>query len=168
MKILLADDHLLFRDGLKKIITEHNSDSFIGEARNYGELLDSIYKSDWDLIILDLNIPGRSGVKALVEIKAIKPDLKILVLSMYLENQFSMRSIKAGAMGYLTKGSSVEELIEAIKTVLRGDVYFTKEVAKVIPEILQMSNVSKINTLLNREHQIFLLIAEGETVSDIA
>lgn len=168
MKILIADDHILFRDGLKKIISEQIPNSVIGEAGNYSELIDKVYKSKWDLIILDLNMPGRSGFEALVELKSLKPGLKILVLSMYPETQFASRAIKAGAMGYLTKGSSVNELINAINSIIRGEVYFTKEVAKVIAENLRKSDKSKIESLSDREYQVFLMLAEGEKVSTIA
>ncbi len=113
-------------------------------------------------------MPGRSGFEALIELKSNKPKIKILVLSMYYRNQFAARAIKAGAMGYLTKGSSVEELVEAIKSVLRGEIYFTKEVAKVIAENLRTSEKSKIEKLSDREYQVFLMLAEGERVSDIA
>lgn len=168
MKILIADDHILFRDGLKKIISEQIPNSVIGEAGNYSELIDKVYKSKWDLIILDLNMPGRSGFEALVELKSLKPGLKILVLSMYPETQFASRAIKAGAMGYLTKGSSVNELINAINSIISGEVYFTKEVAKVIAENLRKSDKSKIESLSDREYQVFLMLAEGEKVSTIA
>lgn len=168
MKLLIADDHALFRDGLKKIIFEKIPDVEIGEASSYGELIEKLNKFDWDIIILDLNMPGRSGFEALIELKTKKPDAKILVLSMYPESQFATRSIKAGAKGYLTKGASVEELIEAINSILTGDVYFTKEVAKVIAEDLRTNIDSKINSLSDREFQIFMLLAEGNSVSSIA
>lgn len=168
MKILLADDHHLFRDGLKKIISERIPNAKFGEATNYGELIEQVVKSKWDVVILDLNMPGRSGFEALLELTQIKTDLKILIVSMYPENQFAARSIKAGALGYLTKGTTPDELIIAIKTIANGELYFTPEVTKVVTRELRSEQKLKISSLSNREFQVFLMLARGESVSGIA
>lgn len=168
MKILLADDHHLFRDGLKKIISERIPNVKFGEATNYGELIEQVIKLKWDVIILDLNMPGRSGFEALLELSQLKTNLKILIVSMYPENQFAARSIKAGALGYLTKGTTPEELITAIKTVANGELYFTSEVTKVVTKELRSEQKLKLNSLSNREYQVFLMLARGESVSGIA
>lgn len=168
MKILIADDHHLFRDGLKKIISERIPNVKFGEATNYGELIEQVAKSKWDVVILDLNMPGRSGFEALLELTQLKTNLKILIVSMYPENQFAARSIKAGALGYLTKGTTPEELITAIKTVANGELYFTSEVTKVVTKELRSEQKLKINSLSNREYQVFLMLARGESVSGIA
>lgn len=168
MKILIADDHHLFRDGLKKIIFERIPNVKFGEATNYGELIEQVAKSKWDVVILDLNVPGRSGFEALLELTQLKTNLKILIVSMYPENQFAARSIKAGALGYLTKGTTPEELITAIKTVANGELYFTSEVTKVVTKELRSEQKLKINSLSNREYQVFLMLARGESVSGIA
>jgi len=168
MKILIADDHALFRDGLKKILLEKFNDLEIEEAANYGELFSKIKDSKWDVIILDLNMPGRSGFEALIELKSQMKDLNILILSMYPESEFATRAIRAGAKGYLTKGSSVDELIEAISAILKGEVYFTKEVAQVVAKDLQSNASSKINLLSDREYEIFLMLVDGESISGIA
>jgi DNA-binding NarL/FixJ family response regulator len=138
-----------------------------GEANNYAELIDLISNKKWDILILDLNMPGRSGLEALIEVKKLNPDLPVLVLSMYPENQFAARVIKAGAMGYLTKGSSSNELIDAITSISDGGVYLTKEVAKILTTQLRSSNKSKLESLSDREYQVFLSLARGETISEI-
>lgn len=132
MKILIADDHALFRDGLKRTITEKINSVIFGEAGSYSELLNILRKESWDVILLDLNMPGRSGFDALVEIKSLHPDIPVLVLSMFPEEQFATRVIRAGAVGYLTKGISPKELCEAINAASTGKQYFTKEVANVM------------------------------------
>ncbi|MCX8056950.1 MAG: response regulator transcription factor [Ignavibacteria bacterium] len=168
MKILIVDDHLLFRDGLKRILQEKFPNVIIGEASNYSEVINHINKSKWDIVILDLNIPGKPGFETLIQLKMLNPDLKVLILSMYPESQFASRAIKAGAKGYLTKGSSIDELIEAINSISRGEVYFTKEVANIIADELQSKKSNKIEILSNREYQIFLMFAQGERSVDIA
>ncbi len=168
MKILLTDDHHVFRDGLKKIISDRIPNVKFGEATNYGELIEQVNKSKWDVIVLDLNMPGRSGFEALLELTSLKENLKILIVSMYPENQFAARSIKAGALGYLTKGTTPEELITAIKTVASGELYFTSEVTKIVTRELRSEQKHKINSLSNREYQVFLMLARKESVSSIA
>ncbi len=168
MKILIADDYILFRDGLKKIISEKIPEASFGEARDYAELIDLISKKKWDILILDLNMPGRSGLDALIEARKLSPSLPILILSMYSENQFATRVIKAGAMGYLTKGSSPDELIDAIKSVIDGGVYLTKEVAKILTKQLRFGDKSKLDKLSDREYQVFLALAKGKSISEIA
>lgn len=167
MRILIADDHILFRDGLKKVISEKLPETNFGEANNYAELIDLIHKKKWDILILDLNMPGRSGLEALIEVRKLNPDLPVLVLSMYPENQFAARVIKAGAMGYLTKGSSSDELVDAIRSIIDGGVYLTREVAKILTAHLRTSNRSKLEKLSDREYQVFLLLAKGEKISEI-
>lgn len=168
MNILIAVDHLLFRDGLKKIISEKIPDVKFGEVNNYGEVIELVKKSDWDVIILDINILGRSSFEALLDLSNTKSDLKILVVSLYPENQFTARAIKTGVMGYLTKGCSPDELIEAIYAASSGKFYFTSDVTKLVMKELRNEKKSKVNKLSNREYQVFLLIAKGISISEIA
>ena len=123
MKILLADDHAVVRHGLKQILAEDFKRAAFGEARNAQEALDLVWKENWDVVVLDITMPGRSGLEVLREIKKSKPKLPVLVLSMHPENQFAVRVLKRGASGYMTKESAPEELVGAIKKVLAGGRY---------------------------------------------
>src|SRR5262245_55684929 len=117
MRILLADDHTVVRHGLKQILAEEFKKAVFGEARNAQEALDLVWKETWDIAVLDITMPGRSGLEVLREIKRSRPKLPVLVLSMHPENQFAVRVLKRGAAGYMTKESAQEELVSAIKKV---------------------------------------------------
>src|SRR3974377_46233 len=123
MKILLVDDHTVVRRGLKQILADEFKRATFGEARNAHEALDLVWKEDWDVVVLDITMPGRSGLEVVREIKKSKPKLPVLVLSMHPENQFAVRVLKRGAAGYMTKESVPEELVGAIKKVLSGGRY---------------------------------------------
>ena len=115
MRILITEDHAVVRQGLKLILADHFKNSVIGEARNATEALARVWKDKWDVVVLDITMPGRSGLEVLKEIKRSKPRLPVLILSMHPEDQFAVRLLKAGASGYLTKESAGEELVGAIK-----------------------------------------------------
>ena len=168
MKILLIDDHSLFRDGLIELISEKIQDVIFGEVKEDAELYDKLHSDAWDLVILDLNMPGRSGLEILKDVKVQYPNLPVLILSMYSENQFAVRVIKAGAAGYLTKGVSPGELCKAIKTVIEGKVYFTDEVAKIIAKRLKISEKPLLERLSDREIEILIMISSGKTLTEIA
>lgn len=168
-KILVADDHTLVRESLIKSLALNLPDVFFGEAENSVTVMGKVKNDTWDLLILDLNMPGRNGLDIIKDVKEIRPEIPIVVLSMYPEDQFALRVIKAGAMGYLTKNTSSAELLKAIKTILKGEQYITRSIARLLTEGLrQDSNKLPHEVLSNREFQVLLLIASGKSISDIA
>ncbi len=132
IKILIADDHAIVREGLKQIVADTSDMVVAGEAVNGREVLDQVRKKDWDLILLDISMPGRGGIDTLKDLKIEKPKLPVLVLSMYPEEQYAIRALKAGASGYLTKESAPEELIEAIRKVSKGRKYISESLAETL------------------------------------
>jgi two-component system, NarL family, invasion response regulator UvrY len=168
MKILLADDHAVVRHGLKQILTDAFKRATYGEARNAQEALDLIWKQDWDVVVLDITMPGRSGLDVLREIKQSKPRLPVLVLSMHPENQFAVRVLKCGASGYMTKESAPDELVGAVKKVLAGGRYVSNALAENLAASLSASQKAPQELLSNREFQVLRLIASGKMVTDIA
>src|SRR6201989_3506002 len=136
MKILLTDDHAVVRHGLKQILADEFKKATFGEARNAQEALNKIWKEEWDVVVLGITMPGRSGLEVLREIKRSKPKLPVLVLSMHPENQFAVRVLKRGASGYMTKESAAGELVGAIQKVLAGGRYVSTSLGgKVAPYV---------------------------------
>jgi DNA-binding NarL/FixJ family response regulator len=168
MKILLADDHAVVRHGLKQILTDAFKRATYGEARNAQEALDLVWKHDWDVVVLDITMPGRSGLDVLREIKQSKPRLPVLVLSMHPENQFAVRVLKCGASGYMTKESAPDELVGAVKKVLAGGRYVSNALAEDLAASLSASQKAPQEKLSDREFQVLRLIASGKMVTDIA
>lgn len=169
MKILLADDHLIVRDGLKHILNQNFPDSELIEAGNHGEIIDSVLKNNPDLVILDISLPGRSGLETLQYLKELKPKLPVLILSMHPEDQFAARVIKAGASGYINKENSSTELIEAVRRIMKGDKFITGKVAEALADFINHpSSGSDYQRLSDRELQVLRMIGSGMTVSDIA
>jgi DNA-binding NarL/FixJ family response regulator len=168
-QILIVDDHALFRQGLRHIIEDQIGQVQFGEAKSAEEALSLLTVQSWDLIILDINLPGRSGLDLIKVIKTINRDLPILVLSMYEEDQFAVRVIRAGASGYLSKDSAQENLIEALSRIASGQNYISPSVAGLLAEEVQnVGNDSSYQSLSDREFQVLRLIGAGKTVSDIA
>ncbi len=169
IKILVADDHTIVREGLKQILADDASMVVAGEAVDGQEVLEQVRKEEWDLILLDISMPGRGGIDTLKELKAEKPKLPVLILSMYPEEQYAIRAIKAGASGYLTKGSAPEELIEAILKVSQGGRYISPSLAESLAFHVEVNSDKPIQeTLSDREYQVMVMIASGKTVSEIA
>jgi two-component system, NarL family, invasion response regulator UvrY len=169
MKILLADDHAVVRHGLRQILAEEFKRATFGEARNAQEALDLIWNEDWDVVVLDITMPGRSGLEVLREIKKSNPKLPVLVLSMHPENQFAVRVLKRGASGYMTKESAPDELVGAIKKVLAGGRYVSPALAEKLATYLAGDTQKPAQELLSdREFQVLRLIASGRTVGEIA
>jgi len=169
MKILLADDHAVVRHGLKQILADDFKRATFGEAKNAQEALDLVWKENWDVVVLDITMPGRSGLDVLCEIKKSKPKLPVLVLSMHPENQFAVRVLKRGASGYMTKESAPNELVGAIKKVLAGGRYVSTSLAEKLATYLATDNQKPAQELLSdREFQVLRLIASGKIVSEIA
>jgi two-component system invasion response regulator UvrY len=170
MKILLTDDHAVVRHGLKQILADEFKKATFGEARNAQEALNKVWKETWDVVILDITMPGRSGLEVLREIKKSKPKLPVLVLSMHPEGQFAVRVLKRGASGYMTKESAPEELVGAIKKVLAGGRYVSNSLAEKLANYLSGGETQKPpqEKLSDREFQVLRLIASGKIVSEIA
>src|ERR1700722_6211980 len=168
MKILIADDHAVVRHGLKQILADEFKKSVFGEAGNAQEALDLVWKEPWDVVVLDITMPGRSGLEVLREIKKSSPKLPVLVLSMHPENQFAVRVLKRGASGYMTKESAPAELVGAIKSVLAGRRYVSPTLAESLAASLSTNHKAPQDKLSDREFQALRLIASGKTVSEIA
>jgi DNA-binding NarL/FixJ family response regulator len=169
IRILVADDHEMFREGIKRICEDNPDLVVAGEAGNGNEVLDKISQEDFDLLLLDIAMPGLSGLDALKQLKTLKPKLRVLVLSMYPEDEYAVRSIKAGAAGYLTKAKASHELMEAIKRVSSGGNYIDSSVAeKLLFEMQAGTSKPPHETLSDREYQIFSMLVRGEKVSQIA
>ena len=157
------------RHGLKQILADEFKRATFGEARNAHEALDLVWKENWDVVVLDVTMPGRSGLDVLREIKKSKPRVPVLVLSMHPENQFAVRVLKRGAAGYMTKESAPAELVGAIKKVLAGGRYVSASLAEKLATYVSADNQKPPQELLSdREFQVLRLIASGKIVSEIA
>ncbi|HEX9157031.1 MAG TPA: response regulator transcription factor [Syntrophales bacterium] len=169
IKILIADDHPIVRQGFKQVLQDTADLVVADEAGNGQEVLGLVSKKDYDVILLDISMPGKNGLEVLKELKVLNPKIPVLILSIYPEEQYAIRALKAGASGYLTKASAPEELISAIRKVSRGGKYISSSLAeKIAYELDGDSGKAPHETLSDREYQILLMIASGKTVSDIA
>ncbi len=169
MRILIADDHAIVRKGLKQILLEEYPSAQIGEAGDAEELVKKAILEQWDVVISDLNMPGRSGLDALKQIKQASPRLPVLIMSMYPEDQYALRVLKAGAAGYLGKDSVHDELIKAIETVIRGKKFITPAIAEKLVEAFRDEGDEPPHHLLSdREFDVFKLLSAGKTNAEIA
>ena len=168
VRILIADDHPVVRIGLKGILAEIPETEVTGEASNGHEVLDKVQAQDFDIILLDISMPG-NGLDVLKEIKRIKPEQKVLVLSIYPEEQYAVRALKAGAAGYLTKDSAPDELMTAIKRITSGRRYVSASLGeRLATEMEHQGERPAHSTLSDREFQVLRLISEGKTVKEVA
>ena len=169
IRVLVADDHAIVRRGLKLILSEEFERVVVGEAQNGKELIEQIEKDDWEVVVLDITMPGRSGLDLLKEIKRLRPQLPVLILSMHSEDQFAVRAFKAGASGYMTKEKAPEELVKAIKKVLAGGKYVSATLAETLVSGLEVdTDKPAYESLSDREYQVLRMIASGKTVKEIA
>jgi two-component system, NarL family, invasion response regulator UvrY len=167
--ILIADDHALIRSGLKQLLSEDSSIKQIGETKSGRETIDKLQAQHWDLLILDINMPDRSGIDILRQIRATHPQTKVLVLSGFPEKQYAVNVLRAGASGYLNKEMAPEELLSAVRAVLQGRRYVSPALAELLVNGLDMEQNQPIHSSLSeREFQIFCKLAAGQAVSDIA
>jgi two-component system, NarL family, invasion response regulator UvrY len=169
IRILIADDHPIVRRGLKQILSDEPDMAVPGEARDANEVLDLLQKGDWDIVILDITMPGRSGLDVLKELRQKYPKLPVLVLSIHPEGQYAVRALKTGAAGYLTKESAPEELVKAIRKILNRGKYVSASLAERLAFDLETGDGKALHLRLsNREYQVMLMIAGGKRLSDIA
>jgi two-component system invasion response regulator UvrY len=169
INILIADDHAIVREGLKQILTESPSFHVSDEAASGQEVIEKIWENDYDVVILDISMPGRSGLEVLKQIRAVKPQIPVLILSMHPECQYAVRALKAGAAGYLTKESAPAELISAIEKVAGGNKFISTSLAEKIATDLEAGIYQAPHeSLSDREYQVMCMIASGKTVKQIA
>lgn len=169
MRILLADDHNVVRKGFKMILAEVYPNAEITEVTNTAEMIAQLMKAEWDIVITDISMPGRSGAEVIKELKQIAPQTPILVLSTHPPEQYALRTIRAGASCYLTKESAPEELIKAIEWLLTGKKYLTTEVSELLAEALGYEYEEELHKkLTNREFEVLKLIISGKTLTEIA
>ena len=169
IRIVVADDHTIVREGLKQLLSAAGDLQVVGEAQNGHEVMDRVRTLEFDLLLLDMSMPGKSGIELIKQVRGERAKLKILVLSMHEENQYAVRAIRAGASGYLTKESASRQLVDAIRKVASGGAFISAEVAQqlalgAMPEAKGPAHA----VLSDREYQIFMLIASGKSISDIA
>jgi two-component system, NarL family, invasion response regulator UvrY len=169
MRVLIADDHPIFRAGLKEVLAKSAEVELIGEADNGQKALELARKQHWDVVLLDITMPGKDGIETLRELRREQPKLPILVLSAHPEDQLALRLIKSGAAGYLTKDKAPEVLLAAIRKVLTGGQYLSESLTdRAIFEIRSKTKDSFHESLSEREHQVLLGIAAGKTLQQIA
>ncbi len=169
MRVLLADDHAVFRRGLKETIREAFPKVTFGEAKSAVEALESVRLQNWDIVILDISMPGKSGLDILDDLKRLRPKLPILLLSMHPEEQYARRALKAGASGYLTKDSVPDELKLAVRKIVAGGRYVSATLAERLAYDLRSGVEEPVHELLlDREFQVLRMIASGKTVKQIA
>ena len=168
-KILIADDHPVVRAGLKELLSGAFGKLAFTEAKTARETIEMASKEEWSLVILDVSMPGRSGIDILSDLKRAQPKLPVLVLSMHPEEQFARRALKAGASAYMTKETVPEELVKAVRKVLAGGRYVSAALAeKLASDLREGTNLTPHEILSDREFQILQMIASGKTVTNIA
>ena len=169
MHILIADDHAIVRRGLKQLLLEEYPFAIIEEAGAAEALIQKVILNKWDVVICDISMPGRSGIDALQQIKKEAPDLPVLIMSMYPEDQYAIRAFKAGASGYLAKETVHYNLINAVKKVLTGKKFITPAIAeKMANSFSEEKKKQSHEYLSNREYEVFILLASGKSASSIA
>jgi DNA-binding NarL/FixJ family response regulator len=168
-RVLIADDHEIVRHGLREILTTRLGKVIVSEAKDAREAIDLLIKSDWDLVLLDINMPGRSGLEVLAEARRLRPKAPVLVLTSYPEEQFALRAFKLGAAGYITKQGVSDELITAVQRLLAGGKYVTDSLAERLAGCLGDSTQQAPHEALSqRELQVLRLIAVGKSMKDVA
>jgi DNA-binding NarL/FixJ family response regulator len=169
ISILIVDDHAVIRRGLREILTDALGALSFGEAENAQGALEQVRKRNWDLLILDIVLPGRSGLDVLKDLKAVRPKLPVLVLTVHPEERFAKRALKAGAAGYVNKEEAPAELVKAVRKVLAGGRYVSPAFAERLAMDLAVETDKRIDELLSdREFEVLCSIASGKTVSQIA
>ena len=169
IRVLVADDHAVVRRGVVQILAEAPDMVVAGEASTGREVLQAVWKHDYDVLVLDIAMPEGGGLEVLQQLQTLKPDLRVLILSMYPERQYAVRALKSGAAGYLTKESVPDELIAAIRKVARGGKYVSQSLAEQLAsELRGEAEKEPHQTLSDREYQVMTLLAAGKSVTDVA
>ena len=169
LKVLIIDDHTLFRKGLKEILLDTSYIEDCKEAKNGQEALDIISREKFDIVFLDIAMPDINGIETLKKIKTLYPEIKVLMLSMYPEEQYAMRSLKLGASGYITKSADPEELLRAVEKIVKGGKYIPQSFSEKLLHYLDKSNDIPLHEKLSeREFQVLLMIARGRTIREIS
>jgi DNA-binding NarL/FixJ family response regulator len=169
IRLLVADDHAIVRKGIEQIIEETDDIAVADQARNGQEVMEKILRNDYDLVLLDISMPGRDGLEILKELKNQRPKLNVLMLSMYPEEQYAVRALKSGASGYLTKESAPDELIAAIRKVSGGHRYVSASLAEKLAALLKDHGDQPLHERLSdREYRIMCMIASGKSQTEIA
>jgi len=165
MKIIIADDHAVVRRGLKQILLEMSGVKVVEEVDNGPALIEKITNDSFDFVVLDISMPGQSGLQALKEIRGRKQNLPVLILSIHPEEQYALRALKGGASGYITKDSAPEELVKAIQKILSGHKYITQSITDKLVD--NFGDKLPHELLSDREYEVFAMIAVGKTITDI-
>lgn len=169
IRVLVVDDHSIFREGLKQILAETPDIRVAGEATDGRKALDVVQDDAWDVLVMDLSMPDGGGLEALSQVQALRPDLPVLILSMYPEDQYAIRVLRAGAAGYLSKAAAPDDLVGAIRKVATGGRFVSPETAERLAAQLGTDAYAHPHEALSdREFQVLRLIGSGHTVSDIA
>jgi two-component system, NarL family, invasion response regulator UvrY len=168
IRILVADDHAMVRQGLCQILSAQTDFQVVGEAANHAEVMQYLRREPCDVLVLDIAMPGKNGIETLKNVRLEWPMMPVLVLSMYPEDQYAVRALKAGAWGYLTKMAAADQLVDAIRQVVRGRKYITAELAQSLAESIHGNTDAPAHALLSdREFQTLRLIAAGKTLTQI-
>ena len=169
LRILIVDDHPIMRQGIRQTLADETDIGEIGEAATPQEALDLVRQREWDVVILDIGLPGRGGLQLLKDIKHDVPRLPVLILSMHSEDQYAVRAVRAGAAGYLTKEAATEKLLDAVRKVASGGRYISEELADRLATELTVDATKPLHaSLSDREFDVLRLIASGQTVGEIA
>ena len=168
IRVVIADDHTIVREGLRQLLQGSIDFDVVSEARDGHEVMQRVRELDFDVLLLDMSMPGKSGMELIKQVKSERPKLRILVLSMHQEHQYAVRAIKAGASGYLTKESASSQLAAAIRKVASGGAFISAEVAEQLAlSAMPQAEGPPHTALSDREYQVFRLLVSGRTVSDI-
>jgi DNA-binding NarL/FixJ family response regulator len=168
-RVVIADDHAIVREGLKQVLAAAGDLKVIAEAQNGTEVMQRVREHEFDVLLLDMSMPGKSGIELIKQVHAEKPKLRILVLSMHEEEQYAVRALKAGAAGYLTKESASAQLVAAVRKVAAGGAYITAAVAEQFALGAMANNSGPPHAALSdREYQVFEMLVAGKTITDIA
>jgi two-component system, NarL family, invasion response regulator UvrY len=169
IRVMLCDDHALIRRGIRDTLADAPDMQVVGEAGDYGELRGLMRGASCDVLVLDINLPGRSGLDALHALKDEGSPVKVLIVSMYPEDQYAIRALRAGAYGYVNKNADPQIIVQAVRTVAQGRKYVTPEIAQMLVESLTAPAVEQAHQKLSdRELQTLVMIASGKRLADIA
>ena len=168
IRIVLADDHTIVREGLKQLLCAAAEFQVVGEARDGHEVMKQVRENDFDVLLLDMSMPGKSGTDLIRQVKSEKPKLRVLILSMHEEEQYAVRAIKAGSSGYLTKESASAQLVSAIRKVAGGGAFISAAVAEQLAlGAMPQAEGTPHSSLSDREFQVLCMLANGKSVTDI-